>query len=87
MILYQNFKGVADKLEEYDFNKTYRILLYFLNKRFDYITVNSIHTMNNALKRTYFKRLCKDIREGNTEINFWPVYIIKKIKSYSERMR
>ena len=62
-ILYKNFKEVADKLEEDDFNKTYRILLYFFNKRFDYITVNSIHTMSDTLKITYFERLCKDIKE------------------------
>lgn len=67
-ILYQNFKEVANELEEYDFDITYKILLYILDTRFDTITRNSIHTINDSLKKRYIECLCKDIKEG--KINY-----------------
>ena len=50
-ILYHNFKEVANILEEYDFDIISKILLYILDTRFDTITRNSIHTINDSLKK------------------------------------
>lgn len=49
-ILYQNFKEVANILEEYDFDITYKILLYLLDTRFHAFDINNIHTINDTLK-------------------------------------
>ncbi|MDR9858914.1 NACHT domain-containing protein [Treponema socranskii] len=76
-ILYQNFKEVANILEEYDFDITYKILLYLLDTRFHAFDINNIHTINDTLKKRYIKRLCKDI--VGRKINY--VFLMPKLFS------
>ena len=46
-----NNKEVANILEEYDFDITYKILLYLLDTRFHAFDINNIHTINDTLKK------------------------------------
>jgi len=76
-ILYQNFKEVTNILEEYDFDITYKILLYLLDTRFHAFDINNIHTINDTLKKRYIERLCKDIK--GRKINY--VFLMPKLFS------
>ncbi|MEL3906573.1 MAG: hypothetical protein P1P65_06050 [Treponema sp.] len=69
-MLYQSFNETVDRLEEYDFEITYKILLYLLDIRFDTSNINNINTISYTLKTKYFKRLCKDIKERKVNYVF-----------------